>query len=82
MFEQKEKSPQALQSQTGRGKNVLTQSIPQVAENIPFSLDEYPDRNIRAFRPWSNVSSFCGKAKDLRLLSKCIKLCIEAGEIS
>ncbi len=67
-----EKGPRELALHMDPQGNNLTPSIPQVLRNIP----------VRAFRHGSTVNSFRGKAGDLRLYAKCMKMLIETGNIN
>lgn len=66
-----EKGPRERQLHMDPQENYLTSSIPQVPRNIP----------VRAFRYGSTVNSFRGKAGELRLYAKCMKMLIETRNI-
>lgn len=75
MLELKEKGPLEPSLQVDHGQNVLTQSIAQNAENIPFSFETISAERIA-------IDSFSGKVRDFRSYLKANRRLLEAGVIA
>lgn len=73
----KEKGPQELALQADREEIVLTQSISQNGENIPFSFAALPPTGYLIA-----LDSFSGTVKDFRSYLKVKRKLLEAGVIA
>lgn len=69
----KQNDPLTLQSQTGREEIILTESIPQATENIPFLFELPP--GTESF----GIDSFVGKISTFKLYTNAKRRLLEAG---